>query len=113
MLKHWQMYYKIANIGGFEVKTLLDEPSYKVNEEIQAFFSDRGRDDLLLLYFSCHGIKDEEGQLYFATSNTSRKLLDATAISANFVNRMMFRSRSRRQLYCWIAAIVVLLQKDL
>ena len=87
-----------ANIGGFEVKTLLDEPSYKVNEEIQAFFSDRGRDDLLLLYFSCHGIKDEEGQLYFATSNTSRKLLDATAISANFVNRMMFRSRSRRQL---------------
>ena len=87
-----------ANIGGFEVKTLLDEPSYKVNEEIQAFFSDRGRDDLLLLYFSCHGIKDEEGQLYFATSNTSRKLLDATAISANFVNRMMFRSRSRRQI---------------
>ena len=86
------------NIGGFEVKTLLDEPSYKVNEEIQTFFSDRGRDDLLLLYFSCHGIKDEEGQLYFATLNTSRKLLDATAISANFVNRMMFRSRSRQQL---------------
>jgi hypothetical protein len=89
---------KDPNIGSFDVKTLLDEPSYKVNEEIQAFFSDRGREDLLLLYFSCHGIKDEEGQLYFATSNTSRKLLDATAISANFVNRMMFRSRSRRQL---------------
>jgi hypothetical protein len=89
---------KDPTIGDFEVRTLLDEPSYKVNEEIQAFFSDRGREDLLLLYFSCHGIKDEEGQLYFATSNTSRKLLDATAISANFVNRMMFRSRSRRQL---------------
>ena len=38
------------------------------------------------------------GKLYFATSNTNRKLLDATAISANFVNRMMFKSRSRRQL---------------
>ena len=50
------------NIGAFEVKTLLDEPSYKINEEIQAFFSDRGREDLLLLYFSCHGIKDEDGQ---------------------------------------------------
>ena|SRR2546430_17002598 len=73
-------------IGGFEVKTLLDKPSYKVNEEIQSFFNDRERDDLSLVYFSCHGIKDEERQLYFATTNTSRRLSDATAISANFVN---------------------------
>ena len=52
----------------------------------------------MLLYFSCHGIKDEDGQLYFAATNTRRKLLDATAISAHFENRVMFRSRSRKQL---------------
>jgi len=50
-------------IGGFEVQTLLNEPSYEVNRAIEAFFTDRKRDDLLL-YFSGHGIKDEEGRLY-------------------------------------------------
>ncbi|MGB7624651.1 MAG: caspase family protein [Terriglobia bacterium] len=84
-------------IGGFEVQTLLNQPSYKVSETIEAFFADRKRDDLLLLYFSGHGVKDEDGQLYFATSNTQHKLLRSTAVWANFVNDVMFRSRSRRQ----------------
>jgi hypothetical protein len=86
-----------SNIGRFEVKMLLNQPSYRVNEEIEVFFRDRGRDDILLLYFSGHGIKDDDGQLYFATLNTRRKLLGSTSISANFVNMMMFRSRSLKQ----------------
>jgi hypothetical protein len=88
---------KDRTIGGFDVKILLNEPSYKVNEEIETFFNERQRGDLLVVYFSCHGIKDEDGQLYFATTNTRRKLLGSTAVSANFVNNMMMRSRSRRQ----------------
>jgi Flp pilus assembly protein TadD len=89
---------KNVDIGGFEVKILKNEPSYKVNEEIETFFSDRYRDDLLLLYFSCHGIKDIDGRLYYATINTRRKLLASTAVSANFVNEAMLRSLSRRQM---------------
>lgn len=85
-------------IGGFEVKILKNEPSYKVSEEIETFFTDRYRDDLLLLYFSCHGIKDVDGRLYYATINTRRKLLASTAISVNFVNEVMLRSRSKRQM---------------
>jgi formylglycine-generating enzyme required for sulfatase activity len=88
---------KDPTIGGFEVQTLLNEPSYKVNQEIEAFFADRRRDDLLLLYFSGHGIKDEEGRLYFATTNTRRKLLRTTAVPATLVNDVMQYSRSRRQ----------------
>jgi hypothetical protein len=84
-------------IGDFEVKVLLNEPSYKVNEEIEAFFSDRKPGDLLLLYFSCHGIKDKNGHLYFATINTRLNLLGSTAVSANFVNNIMLQSRSKRQ----------------
>ncbi len=84
-------------IGDFEVQTLLNEPSYEVNQAIEAFFADRKRDDLLLLYFSGHGIKDEEGRLYFATTDTRRKLLRATAIPATLVNDVMRYSRSRRQ----------------
>jgi hypothetical protein len=47
---------KNPDIGGFDdVKVIKNEPAHKVNEEIQGFFSDRGRNDLLLLYFSCEG----------------------------------------------------------
>jgi formylglycine-generating enzyme required for sulfatase activity/uncharacterized protein YcfJ len=84
-------------IGNFEVQTLLNEPSYKVNEAIESFFADRKRDDLLLMYFSGHGIKDEEGKLFLATGNTRRKKLRSTSIPTTFVNEVMRHSRSRRQ----------------
>jgi len=84
-------------IGGFDVRTLLNKPSHEVRVEINTFFADRERDDLLLLYFSCHGIKDEDGLLYFSTTDTKRKLLPSTAIESNFVNKVMQRSRSRKQ----------------
>lgn len=83
-------------IGGFEVRTLLNEPAHVVNEAVEEFLSDRSPDDLLLLHFSCHGIKDQEGELYFAMANTRLRLLGATAVAANFVNRRMTQSRSRR-----------------
>jgi Caspase domain len=83
-------------IGDFDVRTMLNEPSYVVNEAVEEFFDERGRDDLLLLHFSCHGVKDEGGELYFATANTKLRRLGATAVAADFVNRRMSRSRSRR-----------------
>jgi uncharacterized caspase-like protein len=85
------------SIGGFKVKMLLNEPSYKVNQAIEAFFANRKRDDLILLYFSGHGIKDEDGRLYFATTDTRRQTLRTTAIPATLVNDVMSYSRSRRQ----------------
>ncbi len=84
-------------IGGFDVKVLLNKPSYEVKLAIDTFFNERGRDELLMLYFTGHGIKDEDGKLYFSTRDTKRKLVRATAVEANFVNDVMQRSRSRRQ----------------
>ena len=83
-------------IGDFEVRTLLNEPAHEVNLAVEEFFADRQPDDLLLLHFSCHGIKDEDGELYFATADTRLRRLGATAVAAEFVNRRMSRSRSRR-----------------
>ena len=37
---------------------------------IATFFADRRADDLLLLHFSCHGVKDDSGELFFAAANT-------------------------------------------
>jgi hypothetical protein len=83
-------------IGGFEVRTLLNEPAHEVNLAVEEFFADRRPDDLLLLHFSCHGVKDEGGELFFAAANTRLRRLGATAVAAEFVNRRMNRSRSRR-----------------
>jgi hypothetical protein len=86
-----------ATIGGFEVKVLINRPSHEVRREIEAFFANRKRDDLLLLYFSGHGVKDDDGRLYLATTDTQRGLLRSTAVPAAFVNETMTVSRSRRQ----------------
>ncbi len=51
--------------------------------------------DFLLLHISCHGIKDDEGRLYFAATNTQRQLLSSTAVSAEFISDLMERSRAR------------------
>jgi uncharacterized caspase-like protein len=83
-------------IGGFQVSTLLNQPAREVNLAVQEFFADRRPDDLLLLHFSCHGVKDEGGELYFATTNTKLRRLAATGVAAEFVNRRMNRSRSQR-----------------
>ncbi|HUR04285.1 MAG TPA: caspase family protein, partial [Nonomuraea sp.] len=83
-------------IGDFEVRTLVNEPTPVATEAIEDFFADRDPDDLLLLHFSGHGVKDDSGDLYFATSSTKLNRLAATAISAGFVNRAMSRSRCRR-----------------
>jgi len=84
-------------IGGFEVQTLLNAPSHQTSEAIEAFFYDRVRDHLLLLYFSGHGITDDDGLLYFAASNTQPRRLRSTAVAARWVNEIMIQCRSRRQ----------------
>ena len=84
------------DIGDFEVPVLLNEPAHEVNLAVEEFFADRRPDDLLLVHFSCHGVKDESGELFFAAANTRLRRLGATAVAAEFVNRRMNRSRSRR-----------------
>jgi hypothetical protein len=83
-------------VGDFRVGVSLNEPDHVVRRKLSEFFRDRSRDDLLLLHVSCHGLKDEDGTLYFASSNTAVDHLEATAIPSEFVNRQMTKSRSRR-----------------
>ena len=84
------------DIGDFEVHTLLNEPAHVINLAVEEFFADRRPGDLLLVHYSGHGVKDEDGELYFAASNTVLGRLGATAVAAEFVSRRMTRSRSRR-----------------
>jgi hypothetical protein len=93
------------DIGGFAATdvTLLKNPDRQVMEEaIYTLFAGRQRDDLLLLFFSGHGIKDDNGTLYLATRATRKaaqgELIIPTAVSANFVHDRMDCSRSKRQI---------------
>jgi hypothetical protein len=84
------------SIGNFKTEVLSNAKEGKLRRGIERFFADRRPDDLLLLHFSCHGVKDEDGSLYFAATDTEWRYLHSTAVSADFVNRCMSRSRSRR-----------------
>ncbi len=89
---------RTPSIGGFdEVTSLVNASAPVVRRSIARFFTDKRPDDLLLLYFSGHGVRDDHGRLYLAVQDTEYDLLNATAIPAGFVTDEMDRSRSRRQ----------------
>jgi hypothetical protein len=83
-------------IGGFTVQSVVNQPNGVVQRELERFFSTRTPDDLLLVYFSCHGVKDSTGRLYFATTNTAFDLLRSTGVPASFVSEQMELTRSKR-----------------
>lgn len=84
-------------IAGFEVTILINEPHHVVGQAIGDFYRGRRRDDLTLLYFTGHGLKDDEGRLYLAMADTARDNLLFTALSADQVDRAMESCVSRQK----------------
>ena len=83
-------------IGGFAVEQLVDADERTIRRRIASFFADRAPDDLLLLHFSCHGIKDARGRLHLAARDTDLAALGATGVPATFVHDVLDETRSRR-----------------
>src|SRR3954453_11843055 len=84
-------------VAGFDVTMLVNEPHHVVGEAIADFYAERTRDDLALLYFTGHGVKDEDGRLYRPMADTGRAALLFTGISAAKVSDAMDACRSRRK----------------
>ncbi|AMW15000.1 hypothetical protein A4E84_39400 [Streptomyces qaidamensis] len=83
-------------IGDFEVEVVHNASADVMRRRIQGFFNDRRRADTLLLHFSCHGLKSESGELYFAASDTEPPLLAATAVPSQFVRSCLSVTRAGR-----------------
>lgn len=89
-------------IGKFDDVTFISDPDpLQMQEAIEGTFSGRKKDDLVLLFFSGHGVKDSNGKLYLATALTKKTergdLVKSTAVSASFIHDIMKDSRSKRK----------------
>ncbi|WP_049575095.1 caspase, EACC1-associated type [Streptomyces sp. SBT349] len=82
-------------IGDFRVEQLVDTTASETRRSLERFFRNRSRHDLLLLHLSCHGLKDDDGRLYFAARDTEKDLPASTAVSAAFLHELMARCRAR------------------
>jgi uncharacterized caspase-like protein len=89
-------------MGNFDdVKVLIDPGLLEMQAAVNTLFDDRKQQDLVLLYFSGHGITDEYGKFFFANRNTCKtiqgKLNKGTAVPASFIHDVMSNCLSERQ----------------
>jgi len=73
------------SVGGFDVQVLRNESAQQIRFAIEDFFADRSPTDLLLVHFSCHGVKNASGELFLAAADTRPTRLASTAVAADFV----------------------------
>jgi uncharacterized caspase-like protein len=77
--------------------TVLQNPDRQAMENaIYTLFANRAKEDLVLLYFSGHGVVDDGGEFYFASRSTRKeqgRLVPPTAVAARSVRDWMEHSR--------------------
>ncbi len=82
-------------IGGFDVAVVRNEAAYEIQARIEDLFADARADDVLLLHFSGHGLKNDRGELFFAARTTRPDRLASSAVPADFVQRCLAATPSR------------------
>src|SRR5260370_19479102 len=87
------------NTGAFDsTQVLIDELVDTKRQTIDRFFSEKKRDDLLLLYLTGHGDVDRRSQWYFICKDTKPEQLFSTAISASYIQQIMESCNSYQQI---------------
>jgi len=83
-------------IGDFDVQLEINQPEHVLRKKVNRFLDKRQRDDTLLLHFSCHGLKDDSGQLFFAAADTEVDHLEDSAIESEWLRKRIDASRSEK-----------------
>ena len=92
-------------MGGFaaeDVEVLLNADPKAIELAIYRLYANRGSEDLVLFYFSGHGVIDRRGKLYLTTPETEKDAVSGepigpTAVTASYIHEQMNRSFSKRQ----------------
>ncbi|UKO98103.1 caspase, EACC1-associated type [Nostoc sp. UHCC 0870] len=82
------------------VTVLKNPPRKEMERAIYNLYGNRQKDDLVIFYFSGHGVTVENGEFYFSTRETEKqnnKLLPFTAVAGKNVHEWMNQSKSKRQ----------------
>jgi hypothetical protein len=87
------------DIGGYAVNMSFNQPLSSVISMITRIFDECEEDTVLLLYLGCIVLEDNEGKVYFATTDTQHSDYYASALSLGFLNDMSHRCRSRQQVF--------------
>ncbi|MFJ6670385.1 TCP-1/cpn60 chaperonin family protein [Actinosynnema sp. NPDC091369] len=78
------------DVGGFtSVEVLRDRTDHEIRRAVEDVLAPREADDLVLLYFSCHGLTTPARRLYFAATNTVQDRPAGTAIPRSFLNEQL------------------------
>lgn len=85
-------------IGGFESYSLVNKNEAEIRREISEFLGSKKPDDLVLVYFSGHGVLDGRGRLFLAFKDTQSNNLSGTAIPSSFITDIMDDCRSKRKI---------------
>jgi formylglycine-generating enzyme required for sulfatase activity len=91
-----------SEMGGFaEAKVIKDPLRQEMEDAIYQIFNNRNKDDLLLFYFSGHGMTDEdENKLYLANKDTYNKengrVYEPSAVAATYINQRLNCSKAKR-----------------
>jgi len=98
------------SLGGFDQVECLPNPTdSEMRRAIQKLFKQAAKDDLVLLFFSGHGITNDDGHLYLTTRITAKDDFEATAVDANFIQGQSNNCYARRQVLildaCYSGAI--------
>jgi WD40 repeat protein len=104
------------DIGRFDVQFALDRTADELLRTVDNFLTQREPDDLVLVYLSCHGVRDSHGRLHFAARDTDTMRLASTSIDSRWLMEQLEECRARRQVIlldcCFSGAFAGLVRGD-
>jgi hypothetical protein len=93
-----EMLLRRHDIGRYETQVLVDGTKGAVERAIDQLLTGSESDDTALIFFAGHGLKADNGKLYFAAADTEPQYLAGTAVSANWLVEQMQDSQVRSQI---------------
>ena len=62
------------------VAVLINKTNSEISEELEKLFNEVTKNDLVLVYYSGHGLQDNQGKLHLSTVDTKEKVLKSTTL---------------------------------